>query len=151
MNASLLCSPRGSMAQAKKLGNFLTANLTSSLTMGSASQRVQESNQLLFLLVAQIHLESLVIEIHQFVQICRRAIMEIRCTPRHAAQYRPFHPVDVSTLAGKQSLARIGGVERHCMPGILWVRAIGDEKYRCSRLAKFRQCGCNRRVLLLRC
>jgi hypothetical protein len=45
-----------------------------------ALQGVQERDQLLLLLVGKIHLKALVVEVHQFIQVLRSAIMEVRRT-----------------------------------------------------------------------
>ena len=49
------------------------------------SQRLQEIDQILHLLVSQPYLKTLVVEIHHLRKVRRRAVMEVRCSRRESS------------------------------------------------------------------
>src|SRR5450631_1243574 len=94
------------------------------------SKRIEESDQLAFLLFAQCHLESLIVEIHQLEQVRRGAVVEIGCARRKAAQNRSLQTIEVGAIAREQRAARIGRVKGFGLTRIEGIRAAGDQEHR---------------------
>ena len=87
----------------------------------------QEGDQLLLLFLGQIHLESLIVEIHELVQVGGGAVVEIRRAGRESPQDRALTAVEVAAQPGDERLARIARVERFDLPGIEGIRAAADQ------------------------
>jgi hypothetical protein len=64
------------------------------------------------LLLGQIHLKTLIVEIHELVQGRGCAIMEIRGAGRQSTQNRALAAVEIAAQPGNERLARIGRLER---------------------------------------
>jgi hypothetical protein len=83
-----------------------------------SSKRVQEGNQVLLLLLSQIHLETLIVEIDELVQICGRTVVKIVRARGESAENRTVAPIEVTAQSRDQRLAGIGCIEGFLLSGI---------------------------------
>src|SRR6516225_1235155 len=77
----------------------------------ASSKRIEECDQIGFLLIRQSHAESPIVEVHGLVERAGGAIVEVGRTGCQPAEDRALDAVEVSTFAANQRLAWIGGVE----------------------------------------
>src|ERR1700689_4812223 len=116
-------------------------------------QAVEEGDDLPLLGRGQVHLEALVVEIENFVEVTSGAVVEVWRAGGEATQDRAFHAVHVAAGAADQRLAGIGRVDFHRLSAgrnSKWIRAAVDFVDWNVRQAELREAVGDVCVLLLR-
>jgi hypothetical protein len=63
-------------------------------------ERVQKGDQIVFLLIAQVHLEAQVVKVDQLLQVCGGSIVKVGCASSQSAENWPLTAAYVNTLTG---------------------------------------------------
>jgi hypothetical protein len=84
-------------------------------------QRIEEGDELFLFFGSEIHLESLVVEVHQFIEISGRSVVEVRRAGSQAAKDWTLAPIDVGAQASNERFAWVGGV---IVDGLAWIGGI---------------------------
>src|SRR6478736_82473 len=95
-----------------------------------ASEGIQKSDQVLFLLSGQVHLEPLIVEIDKLLQIRSGSVMEIGRARSQAAQDWAFATVHIAAFAGDEGFSGIRRIVRNVHRRVRGIGTSGDLIYR---------------------
>src|SRR6185312_3883026 len=87
------------------------------------SERIEECDEVLLLLLGEPHLKPDVVEIHGFAQRRRGAVVEVGCAGGEATQDRAFDAIEVAATPRDEGAGGVGRVERGGLAGLERVRA----------------------------